>query len=49
MLKSKAAIFISKKQGIIIDDIYLTEPNDTEVIIKNFYTGLCGSILTNLS
>lgn len=49
MLKSKAAIYLSKKQGIIIDDIYLTEPNDNEVIIKNFYTGLCGSILTNLS
>ena len=49
MLKSKAAIFKSKKQGIIIDDIFLTEPNKNEVIIKNFYTGLCGSILTNLS
>ena len=49
MLKSKAAIYISKKQGVIIDDIFLTQPSDNEVIIKNFYTGLCGSILTNLS
>jgi Zn-dependent alcohol dehydrogenase len=49
MHKSEAAIYINKGSKIILDEISFTNPGPDEVIVQNIYSGLCGSILTNLS
>ncbi len=49
MYKTEAAIYKNKGSKIILDEISFTNPGPDEVIVKNIYSGLCGSILTNLS
>ena len=49
MYKTEAAIYINKGSEIILDQISFTNPGPNEVIVQNLYSGLCGSILTNLS
>ncbi len=49
MLKTEAIIYKKKNKKLLLEEIAFTAPNSDEVIIQNLYSGLCGSILINLS
>lgn len=48
MIKTFAAVYRAKNKEIFIEEIKLSPPNKNEIIVENKYSGLCGSILTNL-
>ena len=49
MHKTEAIVYKFKNQKISLEEIEFSDPKPNEVIIKNLYAGLCGSILINLS
>lgn len=49
MYKTRAIIYKKKNKKLEIDEIKFTPPKDYEVVIKVKYSGLCGSVLVNLS
>ena len=48
MIKTLAAVYRKKNKLINLEEIKLSNPNNNEVVVENKYSGLCGSILTNL-
>lgn len=49
MYKTEALIYKKKNQNLEIEEIEFSEPEENEVVVKILYSGLCGSILVNLS
>ena len=49
MHKTEAIVYKFKNQKLSLEEIEFSDPKPNEVIIKNLYSGLCGSILINLS
>ena len=49
MHKTQAIVYKNKNQKLSIEEIKFSDPKPNEVIVKNLYSGLCGSILINLS
>jgi S-(hydroxymethyl)glutathione dehydrogenase/alcohol dehydrogenase len=49
MHKTEAIVYKSKNQKLSLEEIEFSDPGPNEVIVKNLYAGLCGSILINLS
>ena len=43
------AVIYKKNSKLSLEEIKFSNPKPNEVIVKNLYSGLCGSILINLS
>ena len=49
MHTTEAVIYKKKNSKLSLEEIKFSNPKPNEVIVKNLYSGLCGSILINLS
>ncbi|MGH2366433.1 MAG: zinc-binding dehydrogenase [Chloroflexota bacterium] len=47
-MKTRAAIYVESGQPIVIDDVELPDPGPTQVLVKQFATGVCHSQLHQL-
>lgn len=47
-MKTAAAIYVEKDKDLVIDDIDLPDPGPTQVLVKQFATGICHSQLHEL-
>src|SRR5712691_9808680 len=47
-MKTKAAVYIEKDRPMVVDDIDLPDPGPTQVLVKQFATGICHSQLHEL-
>src|SRR5262245_56717478 len=47
-VKTAAAIYVEKDKDLVIDDIDLPDPGPTQVLVKQFATGICHSQLHEL-
>jgi Zn-dependent alcohol dehydrogenase len=48
-MKSAAAVFVEAGQPMVIDDIELPDPGPTQVLVRQFATGVCHSQLHELN
>jgi Zn-dependent alcohol dehydrogenase len=47
-VKTPAAIYLEREKAMVIDDIDIPEPGPTQVVVKQFATGVCHSQLHEL-